>query len=307
MTSENGDYGDSYRSVWTYIYDVPHELAYVDAGGIRTRYLTAGPKDAPALIMLHGTAACFESCIANIRAHAEHFRVFAVDLIGNGFSDKPDELYESPVYAEHIKNFMAAVGIKKASFMGISLGSFVAFKTAELYPELVDKITAISAFGRPLPPPKEGGQTTLDALRVARAKVVADPHWDAIESALEPLIAKKEDRIDDLVYIRQTMYRLPGMEKAMANIFDVYDPTVFNRNALSDEALRSIQSPTLVIASTSNSDEFLKGAKAYAALLPHAKVAEIKGAKHWPQWEQAEEFNRINLEFLLDRALASAG
>ena len=205
-----------------------------------------------------------------------------------------------------MKNFMAAVGIQKASFMGISLGSFVAFKLAELHPHLVDKITAVSAFGRPLPPPKEGSQTTLDALRVARAKVVADPNWDAIESALEPLIAKKEDRIDDLVTIRQTMYRLPGMEKAMANIFDVYDPTVFNRNALTDEALHSIQSPTLIIASTSNSDEFLKGAHAYANLLPNAQVAEIKGAKHWPQWEQAEQFNRINIAFLLGEQVAQA-
>ena len=51
-----------YRSLWTtYLYDVAFRQGFLDAGGIRTRYVQAGPEDAPAIIMLHGTGGTKES------------------------------------------------------------------------------------------------------------------------------------------------------------------------------------------------------------------------------------------------------
>jgi 2-hydroxy-6-oxonona-2,4-dienedioate hydrolase len=167
MSSAHWHSKDNYRSIWMYLYDVPHEIAYVDAGGIRTRYLTAGDKGAPPLILLHGTASSFETFCANIEAHAKHFRVYAVDMIGNGFTDKPDHLNFAPVYVQHVKDFMAAMGIARASFLGVSLGSFVAAKLALDTPTLVDKIVMASPFGRTLPEPT-GEPTKLDEMRAAR-------------------------------------------------------------------------------------------------------------------------------------------
>lgn len=291
---------DNYRSIWMYLYDVPHELAYVDAGGIKTRYLTAGDKDAPPLIMIHGTAASFESSSANIREYAKHFRVYAMDLIGQGFSDKPDKLYEVPVYVQHVKDFMEALEIKRASFMGISLGSFVAAKLSLDSPAMVDKIVMASPFGRTLPEPRADAPTKLDELRAARLRIVQNPSWDVVKTALVPLIAKEEDRIDDMVAIRQAIYQQPGMVKAMANIFDVYEATVFNRNALDEESLKAIQAECLIISCSDSVDEFLVNSKLYADLIPKAHLVDIKQSAHWPQWEQADEFNEISIKFLTE-------
>ena len=46
-----------YRSVWMCLNDLPFTQGFVDADGIRTRYIQAGPADAPAVIFLHGTGA----------------------------------------------------------------------------------------------------------------------------------------------------------------------------------------------------------------------------------------------------------
>ena len=300
MTSASPHPKDNYRSIWMYLYDVPHELAYVDAGGVRTRYLAAGDKDAPPLIMIHGTAASFESSAANIGPYSKHFRVYAIDLIGQGFSDKPDKLYEVPVYVQHVKDFMAALGIKKASFMGISLGSFVAAKLSLDTPEMVDKIVMASPFGRTLPEPQAGAPTKLDELRAARLRIVENPSWDVVKTALVPLIASEEDRIDDMVAIRQAIYQQPGMVKAMANIFDVYEATVFNRNALDEASLSAIQAECLIISCSDSVDEFLVNSKLYADTIPKAHLVDIKRSAHWPQWEQADEFNEISLRFLTE-------
>ena len=59
-------------------------VAYADAAGIRTRFLTAGAGDA--LFLLHGVGASADSFAQNVRTLGERFRVVAPDLIGHGFS-----------------------------------------------------------------------------------------------------------------------------------------------------------------------------------------------------------------------------
>lgn len=67
-----------YRSVWMYLNDLPFTQGFADADGICTRYIQAGPQTAPAVIFLHGTGASWESCCANIRAHAKHLSLIHI-------------------------------------------------------------------------------------------------------------------------------------------------------------------------------------------------------------------------------------
>ena len=85
----------------------------------------------------------------NLVAHAEHFDTYGYDMIGHGFSGKPDRARSTVEYAEHLRSFMDAMSIEKASLLGLSLGSWVATKFAAMYPERVEKVTMVSAWGRP--------------------------------------------------------------------------------------------------------------------------------------------------------------
>jgi len=72
------------------------EEKYVDVDGIKTRYFE---KDSgPLVVLFHGghfgsqdTADCAEDWSLNFDGLAERFHVFAVDKIGQGFTDNPKQ------------------------------------------------------------------------------------------------------------------------------------------------------------------------------------------------------------------------
>jgi pimeloyl-ACP methyl ester carboxylesterase len=69
-------------------------------------------------------------------------------------------------------------------------------------------------------------------------------------------------------------------------------------NALSEEEVRTVKSPTLIIW---GKDDELTGPAAadrLAAIIPGARKLVIDDAGHMPQWEKADEFNRMVTEFL---------
>ena len=117
----------------------PFRQGWVDAGGIKTRFVQAGSESNPPLVMLHGTAGSLENFAANIASHAQHFNCIAFDMIGSGMTAKPDYDYETEHYVKHAVDFFKAMDIRKASIIGLSLGARVASRFAIDHPEKVDK------------------------------------------------------------------------------------------------------------------------------------------------------------------------
>ena len=87
-----------YRSLWMHLCELEFRQGYVMADGVRTRYAEAGDPAAPPVLLLHGTGGHWETFAPNLPALAEHFHCVAIDMVGNGFSGKPDHDYEIPVY-----------------------------------------------------------------------------------------------------------------------------------------------------------------------------------------------------------------
>lgn len=287
---------DDHRSIWRHLMATPFRQDYIDVAGIRTRYVQAGSPDKPALIMLHGTAGTWECFAANLAAHAQHFNCYAFDMIGSGFSDKPDIDYEIPVYVEHVRNFMAAVGLKRASIIGVSLGAWIACRFAIDHPEKVDKLTLLASSGM------LANAQTMGSIRSARTNAVDKPTWETIKGIFTTLIYDERDRIPDLVAIRQATYRLPEMKTAMRHILCLQDPEIRARNLIPEEDWKRLAAPTLVFAAPDDREEYFKTAYRIRDLAKDARVIEIKEVKHWGQFEKPDDFNRSNLEFLLGAA-----
>src|SRR5580692_6878533 len=116
----------TYRSIWTDLRDVSFSQGWVDANGVRTRYLVSGDPSSPALLLLHGTGGHAEAYVRNLNAHRAFFRTYAIDLLGHGWTDKPDIPMEIPAYVEHLIAVLGALGLKRAHISGESLGGWVA-------------------------------------------------------------------------------------------------------------------------------------------------------------------------------------
>jgi pimeloyl-ACP methyl ester carboxylesterase len=287
MSEETG-----HRSIWSHLLRTPFKQDWVDAGGINTRYVQAGSADAPAVVMIHGTSSSWEAFCATIESHAKHFNCYALDLVGCGFSDKPDKPYEITVYVEHVRAFMDALGVRKASLIGVSLGAWTAGRFAVTYPERVERMSLLATSGMVV------NKETMNRTKGVRGNAVDDPSWENIERVFDSILFDPKDRIDDLVMVRQAIYRQPGIKTAMNNVLVLQEPEVRERNLVTEDEWRTVKAPLLIwLAPDDNPDYFVTG-KRIAEVAPDARTVEIKGVKHWTHFERPDIFDRVNVAFL---------
>ena len=118
------------------------------AGGHRIAYLEAGPVDGPAVILLHGLASdadTWDKAVGPLAARG--LRVYAVDLLGHGSSDKPASTYLLSDFADSLHTFMDALGLSAATLCGHSFGGAIAMYFGTRHPERVERVVLVSAGG----------------------------------------------------------------------------------------------------------------------------------------------------------------
>lgn len=285
---------DDFPSIWSALREVEFRQGFIDAGGVRTRYVESGSADAPAVVMLHGTGAHWETFARNLGPYGEHFRTVAFDMVGNGFSERPSYDYEIPQYVEHALAAMDALGIPRAHLLGTSLGSWVAAALALRHPERVEMMVLMSVAG--LVASAENMQRIIET----RMRAVEDPEWDSIKAMFDHLLADERNRLPDLTALRMAIYRQPGMVDTMRHTLVLQDMEIRNRNLLTEDEWRSIEHPTLTIASGKDFSEYSNTSRIVADLMANASVVEMPEVKHWPHFEDPDLFNRVSLEFLLN-------
>ena len=289
--------GESYRSVWSHLMGVPFQLGFVDAGGIRTRYLKAGPADAPPLIMIHGMNGSLECFCANIEEYSKHFNVLAFDTVGCGFSDRPDvPVYEMTHYVQHLEDVMDVFNIQRASFVGVSMGTWIAASLALKKPERVERMVFCAFAGRQRQA-SWNMQSLVENVK-SRSAASESPTWDNVAKVFEGLIHKPEDVLPDFVKVRQTIFQLPGAQAGNARVLGIVPDDVNARNHITDDQYATIAVPTLIIVSECDADRIKESSRIVAGLMPNGRALEMSEVSHWPQFEDSVAFNRESLEFL---------
>jgi len=282
-------------SLWPEMATVEFALKTVDAGGVRTRYLEAGRGDAPALVFIHGTGGHLETFNRNVSAHAEHFRVLALDMVGHGFSSKPDHPYEIQHYVKHLDDFLTAVGVDRAHVHGESLGGWIAAQYAIDHPARVNRLVLNTAGGL------NTDEQVMQRVYSVTMNAVRNASLETVRKRLEWLVHDPLDIPDDLVELRLAIYSQPGFERAMENILCLQFMDVRMRNVLTDESLARIKSTTLVIWTDHDPTAPVATGERFAKAIPDAQLVVLEGCAHWPQWEETERFNKLHIDFLLGR------
>lgn len=288
-----------HRSIWGHLMKLDFCQSYVDAGGIRTRYVDAGPKNAPPLIMIHGTGSSWECFCATLESHAQHFRCLAIDLAGSGFSDRPDEPYEIGFYVKHVVAFMDALGIDKASFIGVSLGAWVTSRLVVDHPGRVEKITLLAPSGLII------NNATMSRTKSVRNAAVDDPSWENIKPVFNSILYKEEDRIPDLIQLRQAIYLEPDMKMAMGHILVLQNEEVRRRNLVTEEEWRGVTVPIFIVIAPDDNADYTTTGRRIAELAPDVRTLTIEKVKHWAHYEAPEIFNPANLAFLRGEPMPS--
>jgi 2-hydroxy-6-oxonona-2,4-dienedioate hydrolase len=284
-----------FESVWSDLQGVAFEQGYLDAAGIRTRYLRAGDPDKPVLMLLHGSGGHAEAYVRNLAAHAEHFWTWSIDMLGHGYTDKPGHPLEVSHYVDHLTAVLQTIGADRCHLSGESLGGWVAARTAADHPGLVERLVLNTAGGSQADP------VVMQRIITLSMAAAEDPAWETVQARIKWLMADKSKGYDDVVASRQRIYRQPGFVAAMRDIMALQDPEIRARNILGPAEYGSIIAPTLVLWTSDDPTADVTEGSRMASMIPGARFEVMQGCGHWPQYEDAKTFNRLHLDFLLGR------
>jgi pyruvate dehydrogenase E2 component (dihydrolipoamide acetyltransferase) len=117
------------------------------AGERRIRYLQTGPTEAVPIVLVHGFGGDLYNWLFNQEALSGNHSVYAVDLPGHGGSQKDVGDGAISSLAETVRDFLDALSVKRAHFVGHSLGGAIALSLALDQPSIAQSLSLISPVG----------------------------------------------------------------------------------------------------------------------------------------------------------------
>lgn len=277
-------------TIWTELAHLDHALVTVDAAGIPTRSLQAGSGEP--VVFLHGTSGHLEAFIRNLGVHAERYACHAVDMLGHGYTGKPDYPYEIDRYVDHLIGYLDAIGADRVHIVGESLGGWVGARAAVQHPDRVITLQLLCAGGTVANP------VVMERIATSTRQAVQFDDIDLTRSRMELLMADPVDATDELVRVRHAIYHQPDFVANVENLLCLQDMPTRQRNLLTPDELAQIKAPTLIVWGRQNPFGEVPEAEAMHDAVPGSELVLLEKCGHWPQHERAEQYNQISLDFL---------
>jgi len=126
--------------------DAPDDASYVELRGTLVHYTDEGPRDAPAVVLIHGFASSLGVWRQTREALSDDHRVIALDLKGFGLTGRPEGDYSPEEQARLVLALMDARGVQSAALVAHSYGASVALEVALLAPERVERVALYDAW-----------------------------------------------------------------------------------------------------------------------------------------------------------------
>lgn len=256
---------------------------FVTVEGSRIRYLKAGSAKRN-LVLIHGLGASAERWDLVIPSFAKNFTVYVPDLIGFGFSDKPNVDYTTDFFAKFVASFLSELGIKKAIVVGSSLGGQIAVEFASSNQQTVERLILVSPAGA-----MKQSTPALDAYIMAA--LYPDP--STAKNAFSMMTGNNKEvsqtTIDGFV---QRMLMPNAKYAFMSTILGLKNaPEISNK-------LEVLEIPTLVIWGELDPVIPIKYAEYFVQKIRDCRFYQMENCGHTPYVEDPKEFTKIVLGFL---------
>jgi len=274
------------------------EECWMDIDGARMRYLRTG--SGPALILLHGLLGYSYSWRYAMPALAPYRTVYAPDMLGAGFSDRPKGVDHSMHgTALRVLRFAGNLGLESFDLLGTSRGGPVAMAAAAECVDggklrvrrlvLVCPVNPYSPHGRWLAP-LAGTRAGAAVVRVVLKRVPAlYPYWHGRmfgdRSKIPP---------GSLEGYKAPLAR-PGLFEHALSIVRTWTADLRELEALLPKLA---QIPTLLMWGSKDPAVYASSMEPLARHFAKVQTVVFPGVGHLPYEECQEEFNRTLIEFL---------
>lgn len=258
------------------------------------------------LILIHGFGACVGHWRKNIPVlAAQGYRVYAMDLLGFGESDKPALDYSVELWQEQIIDFYQDLIQEPAIVIGNSIGGLLTLMLMSEYPELTKGGVIINAAGGLNHRPEELG-FPLGLIMGTFTKLVSSPITgkfifarvrakNRIRQTLYQVYRDRAAVTDELVEMLYQPSCDPGAQEVFASVLTA--PPGPKPSTL----LPKVQQPLLVLWGEADPWTPIKGAKIYQQRAENGNNTEfyaIADAGHCPHDEKPEQVNELIIKWL---------
>ncbi|KDP42095.1 hypothetical protein JCGZ_01883 [Jatropha curcas] len=283
--------------------------------GYSIRYQYSG-NSGPALVLVHGFGANSDHWRKNIPVLAKSHRVYAIDLIGYGYSDKPNprdfednSFYTFETWGTILNDFCVNVIKDKAFFVCNSIGGLVGLQAAVMEPHICRGIILLNI--------------SLRMLHIKKQPLFARPFIRSFQSLLRntPLgkiffksIATSESVRSilcqcyyDTSQVTEELVQkilLPGLEPGAVDVF--LDFICYSAGPLPEDLLPQVKCPVLVAWGDKDPWEPIELGRMYGNFDPVENFVVLPNVGHCPQDEAPHLVNPLVESFVARNSAAEA-
>ncbi|CAM3113117.1 Alpha/beta hydrolase [Sphingomonas antarctica] len=144
---------------------------FVNLGALTVHYRDEGPRDAPVIVLLHGSNSDLHTWDPWTKRLTAKYRVIRFDQIGHGLTGpSPTRDYRASAFVETVDRLTTQLGVKRFVLAGSSMGGWVAWEYARRHPGRLNGLVLIDAAGAPEDPNKQ----LPIGFRIARTPVLSN-------------------------------------------------------------------------------------------------------------------------------------
>jgi len=274
------------------------EELFAEVDGARMRYLRAG--SGPALILVHGLMGYSFSWRFTIPVLSRYATVYAIDQLGTGFSDRPENLdCRLRSIAERLLRYLKVVGVSSFDLLGTSHGGEVSMMAASLCLQRSDLHLRKLILVAPVNPWSPHGQTYASLLGTPIGSAIFLQLIGRMQWAYPHLLARlygDPKRIPPGTLEGYTApVRLPRSFEYALSIASHWTADL--------EDLKSVipmlaDIPTLLIWGEADRAVFVQSAEKLRSYFKNCELVVFPGVGHLTYEEVPNEFNQTLVEFL---------
>jgi pimeloyl-ACP methyl ester carboxylesterase len=250
----------------------------------------SGPKDAPAVLLLHGFGSSLETWETWTPGLSAGLRVLRLDLPGSGLSP-PDSRqdYSDARSIALIRALLDARGIQKTHLVGHSIGGRIAWTLAATEPQRVEKLVLLAPDGFASPGFAYGVAAEVPATLALMRWTL--PRW-LLRMNLAAGYAEPKALSDAALKRYHDLMRAPGARQAMLSRLQqtvLVDPVPL---------LKRITAPTLLVWGRSDAMIPFSNAADYQRALAQSTLLPLEAMGHLPMEEHPQQALPAVLQFL---------
>lgn len=266
--------------------------------GVRAHYRDEGPRDAPAVVLVHGFAPSLHAWEPWTQRLKADYRVVTLDLPGHGLTQAPaDYRTSAAANVEVVDELTRRLGVQRFVLAGNSMGGAVAWSYALAHPERLDGLVLVNAAGWPSEARSEGGPAVF--------KLLANPAGRVLLRNLDPkpLAARglKQAYQDEALVTPALVNRYVELARAPGH------RVILTRRAgggatVTPETFAAIRTPTLVMVGLKDQVIPAERSRAFASAIPGAQLVTYPEGGHVPMEQMPDESVRDLRTFLQEAA-----